>query len=56
VCQGVEVAEGGIGWAGARRVRGPGVDVDVDCVDGEGVGEDFGAEVGGEGEEAGGGR
>jgi hypothetical protein len=25
-------------------------------VDGEGVGEDFGAEVGGEGEEAGGGR
>jgi hypothetical protein len=34
-------------------VGGPGVEVDVDCGDGEGVGEDLGADVEGEGEETG---
>jgi hypothetical protein len=50
---GVVVAEGRIGRARAGWVRGPGVDVDVDCGDREGVGEDVGAEVRGEGEKAG---
>jgi hypothetical protein len=37
-------------------VGGPGVEVDIDCGDGEGVGEDAGADVRREGEEAGYGR
>jgi hypothetical protein len=37
-------------------VRGPGVEVDEDCGDEEGMDEDLGADVKGEGEEAGYGR